>query len=150
MQGRLRQTKVYHRLFCSVSKEASHNALKVAAAKKSFPSVFIIDTTCFDEYFLFYVITGNRIFYTNLTLPRGSVPPPCCWILWNECFERSPHFTSVISTIILQWCLYQRFKIKLLFKSSQKNFWKCSTFFLINGIFKSQKLPGGMLFSQIV
>ena len=30
--------------------------------KKSFPSVSIIDTTCFDECFLFYVITGHSIF----------------------------------------------------------------------------------------
>ena len=30
--------------------------------KKSFPSVSIIDTTCFDECFLFYVIAGHSIF----------------------------------------------------------------------------------------
>ena len=81
MQGRLTLTKVYHRLLYSVSKEPSHKPLKVAAAKNLFPSVFIIDTTCFDECFLFYVITGNRIFYTNLTLPRGLMPPPCRCIL---------------------------------------------------------------------
>ena len=46
----------------SVLKEASHKPLKVAAAKKSFPSKFIIDTTCFDELFSFHMITVNNIF----------------------------------------------------------------------------------------
>ena len=81
MQRRLIQTKVYYNLFYSVSKEASHKPLKVAGAKKSFPRVFIIDTTCFDECFLFYVITGKSMFYTNLTLPRDLTPPPCYWVL---------------------------------------------------------------------
>ena len=89
---------------CSVSKEASHKLLKVAAAKKHFPSVFIVDTTCFDEYFSFHVITANSIFYTYLSLPRGLVQPPCCYVLSNKCFERSPYFIFIISTIILQWC----------------------------------------------
>ena len=73
--------------------------------KKSFPSVSIIDTTCFDECFLFYVITGHSIFLkkTNLSLPRGLVQPPFCCVHWSKCFERSPHFMIVISTIILQW-----------------------------------------------
>ena len=88
----LLQTKVYYKLCYSVSKETSHNPFKVAAAKKSFPSVFTIGTTCFDECFLSYVITRNSIFYTNLLLPRGLVQPPCCCVLWNKCFERSLHF----------------------------------------------------------
>ena len=62
----------------------SQKPLIVAAAKKSFPSVFIVDTTCFDECFLLYVTTGNSTFYTNLMLPRSLVPPPCCCILWNK------------------------------------------------------------------
>ena len=66
MQRRLMQTKVSYKLFYSVSNEASHKPLKVAAAKMSFPSVFIIDTIRFDESFLFNVITGNSIFYLLL------------------------------------------------------------------------------------
>ena len=85
----------------SASKEVSHKPLKVAAAKEFFLSVFIIDTTCFDECFPFHVITANSIFYTNLLLPRGMVQPPCCCVLSNKCFERSPHVMSFISTIIL-------------------------------------------------
>ena len=40
----------------------SHKPLKVAAAKKSFPNVYIIDWTCFDECFLFHVITRRHYF----------------------------------------------------------------------------------------
>ena len=65
MKRRLRQTKVYYALFYSVSKEVSHKLLKVAAAKRFFPSLFIIDRTYFDECFLFYVITGSSI-YTQI------------------------------------------------------------------------------------
>ena len=54
-------------LFCL--KQTSHKPLKVAAAKKSFRSMYIIDTAYFDECFLFHLITGNTIFYTNLLLP---------------------------------------------------------------------------------
>ena len=54
------QTKVYYKLCYSVWKETSHKPLKVA--KKSFQSVYIIDTTCFDECFLFYVTTGRHYF----------------------------------------------------------------------------------------
>ena len=81
MQGRLIQTKEYYKLFHSVSKEVPHKPLKVTAAKKSFPSVFIIDTTFFDEGFLFHVINGNGIFYTNLSFSRGLVEPLCCCVL---------------------------------------------------------------------
>ena len=50
---RLVQTKVYYKLCYSVWKETSHKLLKVAAAKMFFLSVFIIDTTWFDECFFF-------------------------------------------------------------------------------------------------
>ena len=95
MQIRLIQTKVYYKHCYIVSNEASHKPLKVAAAKKSFPSMFIIDTTSLNECYLFYLITGNSTFYTNLSLPTGLVQPPCCCVLWNKCFERSPHFMSL-------------------------------------------------------
>ena len=97
MQGRLIQTKEYYKLFHSVSKEVPHKPLKVTAAKKSFPSVFIIDTTSFDEFFSFHVITTNSIFHTNLSLPRGLVEE----IRETSVFERNPHVIYIISTIIL-------------------------------------------------
>ena len=60
MQKRLMQNKEYDKFFF-VSKEACHKPLKVAAAKKSFQGLFIIDTTCFDEYFLLLGI-NNKTF----------------------------------------------------------------------------------------
>ena len=80
MQKRLMQLKVYYKRFYSVSKEMSGKPLKVSAAKKSFPSVYITDATGFDECFLFHAMTGN-IFYTNSSLHRGLVQPPCYCVL---------------------------------------------------------------------
>ena len=60
MKRRPVQNKVCCKLFYPVWKETSHKHLKVAAAKKSFPSLYIIDTICFDECFLFHVITGRH------------------------------------------------------------------------------------------
>ena len=62
MQKRLQQTKVYHTFSYFVWKETTHKPLKVGAAKTVFPSVYVICTTCFDECFLFYVITGRCCF----------------------------------------------------------------------------------------
>ena len=70
MQRVLAQTKVYYELCYSLWKETFHKPLKVATATKSFPSVYIIDTTCFNECFLFHVITGRHNFYTDLSLSR--------------------------------------------------------------------------------
>ena len=86
--------------FLIVSKEASHKPFKVACAKKSFPSVLIIDTNYFNECFSFHIITAKGILYTNLSLPRGLVQLACCCVLSNKRFERIPHFISITSTII--------------------------------------------------
>ena len=56
------QSNQSDKLFYSVWNETSRKPLKLAAAKSSFPSVFAIDTTCFDECFLFLVITGRHYF----------------------------------------------------------------------------------------
>ena len=70
IQKRLEQTKVYHAFSYFVWKETTHKPLKVAAAKILFSSVYVIATTCFDECFLFYVITGIQYFSwkINVTL----------------------------------------------------------------------------------
>ena len=69
-QRRLIQTKVYYKLFYTIWKETSHKPLKVGAAKKSFPSVYIIDKTCFDECFLFHVITGRHYFLQKFSVTQ--------------------------------------------------------------------------------
>ena len=96
MQRRLIQTKVYYKSFYSVWKETPHKLLKVATAKKSLPSVFIIHITYFDECLLFHVITGRHCsLYKFICYPEVWYKPPCCCV---------PHFISVISTVTLPCC----------------------------------------------
>ena len=58
MQRRLIQTKFFY----SASKETTHKPSKVAAAKNFSSRAHVIDTSCFDECFLFHLITGSRCF----------------------------------------------------------------------------------------
>ena len=91
----------------SVSKEVFYKPLKVAAAKKAFPSVFIINTTWLDECFSFHAITANSIFYTNLSVPRGLVQTSCCCVLSNKFWKKSVfyiHYLHSNITIMLIAC----------------------------------------------
>ena len=83
-QTRVIKTKVYYKLFYSVWKETSHKSLKVAAAKKSFPSVYIIDKTYFDQCFLVHVI--------NLTLQISRAPEVWCNHHVATCFKTFPFY----------------------------------------------------------
>ena len=58
MQRKLTKTKVYYRLFTPSEKETSRKPLKVKAAKKVWISS--LDTTFFNQFFLFHVITGRQ------------------------------------------------------------------------------------------
>ena len=49
--------------FYSLRKEKTCKPSKIAAAKSFSPSVCIIDITCFEECFLFHVITGRHCFF---------------------------------------------------------------------------------------
>ena len=40
-----------------------------------------IDTTCFDECFLFHVIIEEIAFFVNLSLRRALLQPPCLRIV---------------------------------------------------------------------
>ena len=44
--------------------------LKSSSCKKSLPSVYIMDATCFDECFLFRVITGRHSFLHKLIVTQ--------------------------------------------------------------------------------
>ena len=70
-------------ILCSLGAltETSHKPLKVEAAKKSFPGVYIIDTTCFDECFLFHVMTGRYYFQNKSIVTQRLVQRPCYWVL---------------------------------------------------------------------
>ena len=60
MQKWLQQIKIYHTFSYFVWKETTYKPLQVPAAKTLFSSVYVIGATCFDERFLFYVITGRH------------------------------------------------------------------------------------------
>ena len=72
------QSKLQSFSFCL--KRNVSQTFKISSCKK----VYIIYTTCFDECFLFHVITGRHYFYTNLVLPRGFVQPPCCCVFGKK------------------------------------------------------------------
>ena len=104
MLRRLIKTKVYNKLYYSVWKETSHKALKVAAAKKSFQSVYIIDTTCFDECFLFHVINGRHYFLYKFIVTQRFVETAMLLCSLKQVFWKKSAFISVLSTITLQCC----------------------------------------------
>ena len=82
MRRRLLKTKMYYNLCYSVWKETLHKPLKVATAKKYFLSVHIIDTTCFDDCFLFHIITGRHFVWQ---IYCSLVKSPCsCFFEIND------------------------------------------------------------------
>ena len=73
--------------FYSVSKETTHKTSKVAATKNFSSSVYVVDTTCFDECFLFHLITGVIVFCKSLSL------------LWDS---SSRHIVAFFETSVLR------------------------------------------------
>ena len=61
MQRKLLQKSIVQ-VFYFLRIETTHNLSKVAAAKKVLSTVYVIDTTCFNECFLFHVITRRHYF----------------------------------------------------------------------------------------
>ena len=48
---------------------------------------------------MFFILGDNwktLFFNKNLALPRGLVQPPCCYVLWNKCFERSQFYVRYL------------------------------------------------------
>ena len=102
MQKRLKKTKVYHLFSYFVWKETTHKPVKVAAAKSCFSSVYVIGKTCFDEIFLFFVITGRYYFswkfiVTVRPLKRHVAP------FFEAAVLKEVRILCIISTIII-WC----------------------------------------------
>ena len=101
-QKRLKQIKVYHTFSYFVWKETTQKPLKVAAAKTLFSSEHVIGTTCFDKYFLFYVVTGRHCFswkfIVTLRLLKRHVAA-----FFEASVLKEVHILCVISTITI-WC----------------------------------------------
>ena len=107
IQRRLVKGKEYYKPCYSLWKETSRNTLKIAAAKKSFPSVYIIVTTYFNECFLLHVITGRHYFSYKCIYTHKLGETAMLLCSWKEWFQKSPRFVSLISTITLQCCYSQ-------------------------------------------
>ena len=112
MQRRLIQTKVYYQLLLySVRKETSHKPWKVVVAKKSFPSVYIMDTTCFDECFLFRVITGRHCFlykliFTQKFSVKAMLLRSLKQIFWKKSTFHIHYFHNNIIMLSIPQCSY--------------------------------------------
>ena len=85
-------------MFSFTWKEMSQKPLRAAAAKTFLPSACIIDTTCFDECFLFHVITGWHFFlYKYIVTQRfGATAMLLCslkQVFWKKFsfYVRYPH-----------------------------------------------------------
>ena len=54
----------------------THKPSKAAAAKMVLSSVYVADATCFEECFLFHVITGRRYFFSEFVVTVRFFQPP--------------------------------------------------------------------------
>ena len=98
-------------------KRNASQTLKSKQLQKRFSQVQILWVQLASiNIFCFTWSREDNLFYANLSIPRVLVQPPCYCVLWNKRFEISRHFISIISIILLQWCKYQRSKIKLLLR----------------------------------
>ena len=86
------QTKIHFKCCYSVRIKTTHNPSKVAAAVcicvlyvyMFFYSVYVVDATCFNECFLFHVITGKHYFLQKFLATMRFVQPPYCCFIWNK------------------------------------------------------------------
>ena len=58
-------------LICPNLNDSDSQTFKRSSRKKNFPSVYVIDATCFDECFLFHVIT--RLVFSRFFGNRGNL-----------------------------------------------------------------------------
>ena len=113
MQKWLEQTKIYHTFSYVVWQETTHKPLQVPAAKTFFSSVYVIRTTCFDECFLFYVITGRNYFSWKININLNFFKHHVAAFFEASVLEEV-NILGDFSTITI-WCKYQSSKIKLSF-----------------------------------
>ena len=88
---------------------------KYSNCKSLFSSVYVIGTTCFDNFYSMWQLEGN-VFHKSLSLPWSFFQPQCSCVVWNKWFEISRYFNFYLhyakSKVKIQ-CKYQSFKMKL-------------------------------------
>ena len=97
MQSRLIQTKLYCKFLLFLKRNVSQTFASSSCR------ILSLKCVCYwysllRLMFLFHVIIGRHYFLKLIVIQR-FLQPQCCYILWNKCFERSPYFMPVISTI---------------------------------------------------
>ena len=116
VQRRLIQIKVYHKFFYSVWKEMTHKPSKAKQMWKSFSPVFMLLVQLASiSYFYSMWRLEDIIFYKSLSLPWGSLQPPCSCVVWNKWFEISVYFNFYLhntNTKVKVQCRYQSSKMK--------------------------------------
>ena len=85
--------------------------LKSSSCKTSFPSVYIIDATCFDECFLFCVITGRHSFLYKLIVTQkfGVTAMLLCslkQVFWKKSVFYIHYFHNNITMLLIPQCSY--------------------------------------------
>ena len=111
MQRRLTQTKYTTNFFTLSEKKRLTNLGKVAVAKKPFPSVYIMDTTCFDESFLFRVINGRHSFLYKLIFTKkfgvtAMLLRSLKQIFWKKSVFYIHYFHNNITMLLIPQCSY--------------------------------------------
>ena len=113
--------------FYFITKETNYKPSKAASVKNLSSSVRVLGTTCFDECFLFHLITES---YSFVKVSRYFK------ILWTR-VERSPYFTfspqyqcSAINTKVSKWSYRILYLINFrnLFYGYLFFLWLCHTF----------------------
>ena len=99
------QTKVYYKYFYSVWIETTHKPSKIAATKNFFSSVYVIDfidKNCFDECFLFHLITG-RHFFIKVCFHFEIFSTAILLVSLKQVFWKMSVFHARISTITVHF-----------------------------------------------
>ena len=87
------QTKANTSFITQSEIKRTHKPPKIAAEKNYFSKVFAIDTVCFDECFLFHVMTRNHCCLQNFIVTLRYSQPQCCCFPSNKLFERIEYIT---------------------------------------------------------
>ena len=102
-------------IFLLCLKRNVSQTLKIRSFKKSFPSVYIMDTTCFDEYLLFRVITRRHSFlYKLVVTQRLCVTAILLRSLKQVFWKKSVFYIHYLNNNITVLLIPQRSRIKLL------------------------------------
>ena len=102
-QRRLMQTKVYYKLPLFSLQRSVSQTFKSSSCKNIF-SRRVYHWYNLLQWIIFVPYDNCKQYLQKFILPRGLAQPPCCCALSNKCFERSLHFISIISAIILRRC----------------------------------------------